>query len=61
MENCHKQYVEDFVHFRRVDLPKFIVQLYDENFDDFRYMDQIGELQYYFNLLETYVWLWGKF
>lgn len=24
-------------------------------------MDQIAELQFYFNLLETYVWLWGKF
>lgn len=61
MEKCHKDYIESFAKLRKVDLPEFIVQMYSDKFENFRYMDQIAEFQFYFNLLETYVWLWGKF
>lgn len=61
VEECHKQYVNSFIDRRKVDLPAFIVEMHSRGFEDFRYMDQIAELQVYFNVLETYVWLWAKF
>ncbi len=61
MENSHRTYIEQFVRMRKVDLPPLIVKLHHQNFESFRYMDQIVELQFYFNIIETYVWLWAKF
>lgn len=61
VEECHKLYVDSFIRLRKVDLPQFIVEMHRSGYEDYRYMDQIGELQIYFNVLETYVWLWAKF
>jgi hypothetical protein len=61
MESSHRLYIEQFVRLRKVDLPLLIVKLHHQDYESFRYMDQIAELQFYFNIIETYVWLWAKF
>lgn len=61
VEHYQKEYVSNFVHYRKVDVPKTIVDLFHKKFSNFVYMDQINEMHSYFNLLETYVWLWTKY
>lgn len=61
IERAHKDYIRYFVQHRKVPLPSFLIYYYNQNFSSFEFMDQISELQYYFNLLESYVWLWGKY
>lgn len=42
VEDCHKQYVNNFIELRKVDLPKFLVELHRNGFEEYRYMDQIA-------------------
>jgi hypothetical protein len=61
MRFYHGEFINSFIGERRVRVPQVIVECDRDGFRKFVYMDQIVELQYYFNLLESYVWLWGKY
>jgi len=47
----HKEYINSFIGERKVRVPQLIVEYDRDHFSKFIYMDQIAELQYYFNLL----------
>lgn len=61
MKFYHKEFINSFIEERRVRVPQVVVDYDRDCFRKFVYMDQIVELQYYFNLLESYVWLWSKY
>ena len=61
VENAHLNYIKTFVESRKVPLPEFIVNDYENNYVTYEYMDQIDELQSYFGLLDNYVWLWNRY